>query len=181
MQKYKLSVGRSMGLMVLIAANLALVRRAFVASEDIEFISPEGIESVSSFGVMLMGNVLVLGTFRLVTVPHSRHPFVLGFLAYGAISLAVFIACAMKIPVQVASSFAWANELINVLSKLLRQIIPTLYADYLKGMTYAMVLCYCFYAATVPILVMLIGLPQIALATLGGLLSWRIARVAASE
>src|SRR5262249_55498021 len=118
---------------------------------------PSGFTFLLSAGVLPMVNLMVVGLLVGRRYPGSHH-FLLGFEAFGAVALAFFVAGVSQ----------FGNELVPYLNLVLVPYVNTFQPTFRLG-AYPMA----FQLGFCTLVVAMLGLPQLAFAVLGGLLSLR--------
>jgi hypothetical protein len=108
-----------------------------------------GIGEVVAVGVLPMANVLTIG---FLMGRHSRRPFFWGFLAFGVTALIGFVALGVFAEDSVMMPYAelWAEPIHRALDRYPQEV---------------------HVAVMVPVCIIMFGLPQLAVALVGGFLS----------
>ncbi len=156
MRKPRIKMGTAMLAVVVIAVDLGLIRHAFSSP-------PEGM-TVAAVGVLLTSNILAWAVYRLVTSRDSRRPFRLGFVAHGLIAVLASLAYAWRAPV------AFMDAAMPVLDPVLRALEAAVPRSVQDSAWFS-------YASGATIVTVVLGLPLLAYAALGGSLCWLVARV----
>lgn len=160
MKPPRVSLSRFLVVVLVIAINLGIVR----AAHDAQHVD----SSLALVGILLPGNVLALAIHRLAFRSESRRPFLLGVVAHGLVALFAFLAFALR-------SWTWHG----VQPLLMATLVPlvggrSLYAWLAPG-------GWSRGAVGLASIILLLGLPQVAFALLGGALTQCVARMAGSE
>jgi hypothetical protein len=157
MRRPRVRIGGAMLLVAVVAAECGLIRLSYTANDV--------VVAVASAGVLLIANVLALGVFRLATTRESRRPFLLGFVVHGLVAMAAFLAGMWLLGVELVDRiFRVCGPIFTALERALPG--PMLESAWLSG------------AIGTAMLTILLGLPMLGYAALGGLLCSLVARVA---
>lgn len=160
MRRPRIGLGAAMVLVVAVAVNCGAIRYAFVKNDPA--VSPPVI------GSLLPANVLVLGTFRLATSRGSRRPFLLGFVSHGVVALTALLLLAWFSSSCRREIFRRAlDPILDVLRSSLSD--SALQSPWVAG------------PIVIVIITVLVGLPVLMYAALGGLLCTFVARVAVPD
>jgi hypothetical protein len=126
------------------------------------FDSPFAWNEFVLLGALPMANVLGLGLLIAQQRPKSR-PFLLGFVTFGAAALALYVALLILLTDPSGASTTY-GDLINWYIGL---------ADYPIGAAIALDRRFLFTLVFIPVVVVMLGWPQLAFALIGGFLSRR--------
>ena len=143
----RVSLGKAMVMVMAIAVNCGLIRRLVLGAnaEDLPAI-------YQASGALLMANILVLGLYRVVSLPEERRPFLVGFEVAGLVAILSFFA---------SSEILFTKTFVN---------------SFLDSAIVGPILEFCEeWLLPVAFLAVVFGLPQLLLALAGGLLTWLVA------
>lgn len=160
MRRMRLTIGRLMATLVILALNCALVRQLLLGGR-------EGV--LASAGGILMVNIIGFGFFRLVTRRFEGPYFLAGFMAAGFLALVVYEVALYVFTADVSHAINVAFHPVHDL--VVSAIPPRLFAIYGARAHTLLDL------GLLVLLAVALTIPQLAVAIAGGWLShWAIGR-----
>jgi hypothetical protein len=145
----------------LIAIDIALVQELFIRSRLI---------MVSVRHGLLMVNVLAIAAYRIWAGRVTYRPFLSGFVAVGLATALVCQACCCILAPD--AMYEYQARLAFPVALAINGFLPR-FSSAQNGHLYFKIF---FYAATIPAIAVVVGLPQLLVALVGGLISWSLHR-----
>jgi hypothetical protein len=143
----------------LIAVDFTMVHYLFIHSRP---------AMVSVRYGLLMVNVLAIGVYRLWAGRGTRRSFLIGLVAVGTVTALLCQACCWVFTPD--TMYEYQARLATPVASRIIKFLPRI-SSVTNGNRYFRIL---FYAATIPPIAIVVGLPQLLVALVGGLISVRV-------
>jgi hypothetical protein len=160
MGRFRFSIATLAFTVALIAVDIALIQDLFIHSRPM---------MVSVRYGLLMLNVLAIAAYRLWNAVGTHRPFLGGFVVSG---LATALLCQAACLLAPETMYQWQARLALLVALKIHGFLPHFSSTETGRLSFKIL----FYAATIPPIAVVMGLPQLLVALVGGLINWSLPR-----